>query len=240
MGSVAGLYVCEMVTARALVERNEKTLHMTTFAPDENPRSLQLYTTDPEYTYKAAKMIVDENLADHIDMNFGCPVPKVTRCGGGSALPYKRRLFANIVAAAVKATEGTDVPVTVKFRIGIDDEHHTHLDTVRDWMNEHGEKGESTVVACTALKGAHRETLNQAKGTVFYVHLYGTEDMLQSRMANRIGENMPPELLEKQLTMLETLKADELGIQLDVTRSPEQLEEDSMAAANFAAKADQS
>lgn len=131
MGSVAGLYVCEMVTARALVERNPKTLHMTTFAPDENPRSLQLYTTDPEYTYKAAKMIVDENLADHIDMNFGCPVPKVTRRGGGSALPYKRRLFGNIVAAAVKATEGTDIPVTVKFRVGIDDKHHTHLDAGR-------------------------------------------------------------------------------------------------------------
>lgn len=131
MGSVAGLYVCEMVTARALVERNPKTLHMTTFAPDENPRSLQLYTTDPEYTYKAAKMIVEENLADHIDMNFGCPVPKVTRRGGGSALPYKRRLFGNIVAAAVKATEGTDIPVTVKFRVGIDDEHHTHLDAGR-------------------------------------------------------------------------------------------------------------
>ena len=78
-GTVSGLYVCEMITARALVERNEKTLHMTTFAPDENPRSMQLYTTDPEYTYRAAKMIVDENMADHIDMNFGCPVPKVTR-----------------------------------------------------------------------------------------------------------------------------------------------------------------
>ena len=103
-GTVSGLYVCEMVTARALVERNPKTLHMTTFDPQENPRSLQLYTVDPEYTYKAAKMIVDENLADHIDMNFGCPVPKVTRRGGGSALPYKRRLFGNIVAAAVKAT----------------------------------------------------------------------------------------------------------------------------------------
>ena len=100
MGTVAGLYVCEMVTARALVERNEKTMHMTTFADDEDPRSLQLYTTDPEWTYEAAKMIVDENLADHIDMNFACPVPKVTRRGGGSALPYKRRLFGNIVAAA--------------------------------------------------------------------------------------------------------------------------------------------
>ena len=131
MGSVSGLYVCEMVTARALVERNEKTLHMTTFAPDENPRSLQLYTTDPHWTYEAAKMIVDENLADHIDMNFGCPVPKVPRRGGGSALPYKRRLFGNIVAAAVKAVAGTNIPITVKFRIGIDDDHHTHLDAGR-------------------------------------------------------------------------------------------------------------
>ena len=125
-----------MVTARALVERNEKTMKMTTFAPDEDPRSLQLYTVDPEYTYKAAKMIVDENLADHIDMNFGCPVPKITRRGGGSALPYKRRLFGNIVAAAVKATEGTDIPVTVKFRVGIDDEHHTHLDAGRIAVEE--------------------------------------------------------------------------------------------------------
>lgn len=131
MGSVAGLYVCEMITARALVERNKKTLHMTTFGETETPRSLQLYTTDPYWTYEAAKMIVEENLADHIDMNFGCPVPKVTRRGGGSALPYKRRLFGNIVAAAVKATEGTDIPVTVKFRVGIDDEHHTHLDAGR-------------------------------------------------------------------------------------------------------------
>jgi len=130
-GTVAGLYVCEMVTARALVERHPVTMHMTTFGPEENPRSMQLYTVDPEYTYAAAKMIVDENLADHIDMNFGCPVPKVTRKGGGSAIPYKRRLFANIVAAAVRATEGTDVPVTVKFRVGIDEDHHTHLDAGR-------------------------------------------------------------------------------------------------------------
>lgn len=130
-GTVSGLYVCEMITARALVERNEKTMHMIEFAPQETPRSLQLYTVDPEYTYRAAKMIVDDNLADHIDMNFGCPVPKVTRRGGGSALPYKRQLFGNIVAAAVKATEGTDVPVTVKMRVGIDDEHHTHLDAGR-------------------------------------------------------------------------------------------------------------
>lgn len=131
VGTVSGLYVCEMVTARALVERHPVTIHMTTFAPDESPRSLQLYTVDPATTYAAAKMIADEGLADHIDMNFGCPVPKVTKRGGGSALPYKRRLFGQIVAAAVRATEGTQIPVTVKFRIGIDDEHHTHLDAGR-------------------------------------------------------------------------------------------------------------
>lgn len=130
-GTVSGLYVCEMVTARALVERNESTLHMTTFGPDESPRSLQLYTVDPATTYAAAKMIVDEDMADHIDMNFGCPVPKVTRRGGGAALPYKRKLFGQIVAAAVRATAGTGIPVTVKFRIGIDDDHHTHLDAGR-------------------------------------------------------------------------------------------------------------
>jgi nifR3 family TIM-barrel protein len=131
VGTVSGLYVCEMVTARALVERHPVTMHMTTFAPDESPRSLQLYTVDPATTYAAAKMIADDNLADHIDMNFGCPVPKVTKRGGGAALPFKRRLFGQIVAAAVRATEGTDIPVTVKFRIGIDDEHHTHLDAGR-------------------------------------------------------------------------------------------------------------
>ncbi|AGP30181.1 tRNA dihydrouridine synthase DusB [Corynebacterium terpenotabidum] len=137
-GSVSGLYVCEMITARALVERNPKTLHMSRFAPDETPRSLQLYTTDPEYTYKAARMLAEEDMADHLDMNFGCPVPKVTRRGGGSALPYKRNLFAAIVGAAVKGVadagrgDGPDaIPVTVKFRVGIDDEHHTHLDAGR-------------------------------------------------------------------------------------------------------------
>jgi nifR3 family TIM-barrel protein len=130
-GTVSGLYVCEMVTARALVERHPATMHMVTFAPDENPRSLQLYSVDPENTFAAVKMIADEGLADHIDMNFGCPVPKVTRRGGGAALPFKRRLFGRIVAAAVRATEGTCIPVTVKFRIGINETHHTHLDAGR-------------------------------------------------------------------------------------------------------------
>ncbi|KAA1251845.1 tRNA dihydrouridine synthase DusB [Mycobacterium simiae] len=131
VGTVSGLYVCEMVTARALVERHPVTMHMTTFAAAESPRSLQLYTVDPDTTYLAARMIADAGLADHIDMNFGCPVPKVTKRGGGAALPYKRRLFGQIVAAAVRGTEDTDIPVTVKFRIGIDATHPTHLDAGR-------------------------------------------------------------------------------------------------------------
>ena len=131
VGTVSGLYVCEMVTARALVERHPVTMHMTTFSADESPRSLQLYTVDPATTYAAVRMVAEEDLADHVDMNFGCPVPKVTRRGGGAALPYKRRLFGQIVAAAVRATEGTNIPVTVKFRIGIDNAHHTHLDAGR-------------------------------------------------------------------------------------------------------------
>jgi nifR3 family TIM-barrel protein len=127
----AGLYVCEMITSRALVERDATTMHMITFHPDERPRSLQLYGVDPVTMGKAVQMIVDEDLADHVDMNFGCPVPKVTRKGGGAALPYKRRLFGDIVAAAVRAAEPAGIPVTVKFRIGIDEDNLTYLDAGR-------------------------------------------------------------------------------------------------------------
>ncbi|WP_460865019.1 tRNA dihydrouridine synthase DusB [Rhodococcus aerolatus] len=135
-GSADGLYVCEMVTARALVERHPDTLHMTTFAPTETPRSLQLYTVDPATTGDAVRMVVDEDLADHVDLNFGCPVPKVTRKGGGAALPYKRTLFRHVVRAAVRAAAPAGVPVTVKFRIGIDDDHHTYLDAGRIAVEE--------------------------------------------------------------------------------------------------------
>lgn len=135
-GTVSGLYVCEMITARALVEGNAKTMQMVQFAPDESPRSMQLYTTDPKYTYEAVRKIVQEDLADHIDMNFGCPVPKVTRRGGGAALPYKHQLFRNIVAAAVRGAADTQVPITVKFRMGIDDAHLTYLDAGRIAVDE--------------------------------------------------------------------------------------------------------
>ena len=129
-----GLFVSEMVTARALVERDAKTLRMVAFAADEPLRSLQLYGVDPQTMKQAAVMVREENLADHIDLNFGCPVPKVTRKGGGSALPYKRRLFAKVIAAVVEGAGGSEadaLPVTVKMRKGIDDDHLTYLEAGR-------------------------------------------------------------------------------------------------------------
>jgi len=140
----AGLYVSEMVTSRALIERHEATLDMVRFDEDETPRSVQLYGVDPAIVTEAVRMVVDEDLADHIDLNFGCPVPKVTRKGGGSALPWKRDLFADIVNGAVTAAADR-VPVTVKMRKGIDDDHLTYLEAgrvARDagvaWVSLHG------------------------------------------------------------------------------------------------------
>ena len=124
----AGLFVSEMVTARALVERNEETLRMIIPGEGESPRSVQLYATDPENLAAAVEMIGKEDLADHIDLNFGCPVPKVTRKGGGAALPYKRRLFSELVSAAVTNADKYGIPVTVKMRVGIDSNHETYLD----------------------------------------------------------------------------------------------------------------
>ena len=128
--SGAGLYVSEMTTSRALVERNAATMDMVSFADDEYPRSVQLYGVDPQVMAAAVRIIVSEDRADHIDMNFGCPVPKVTRKGGGSALPWKKDLFASIVDAAVDAADGL-VPVSVKMRKGIDDDHLTYLQAGR-------------------------------------------------------------------------------------------------------------
>ncbi|MEI6624008.1 MAG: tRNA-dihydrouridine synthase, partial [Actinomycetes bacterium] len=131
----AGLYVSEMITSRALVERNDKTMTMVSFDPDESPRSLQLYGVDPDTVAAAVRIVVAEDLADHIDLNMGCPVAKVTRKGGGAALPWKRDLFADILRSAVRASEaqarkrGIDPPpVTVKMRMGIDADHLTYLD----------------------------------------------------------------------------------------------------------------
>jgi nifR3 family TIM-barrel protein len=124
----AGIYVCEMITPVALAVRNPKTEKMIEFGPDEHPRSMQLYGVDPVITAKAVRRIVDENLADHIDLNFGCSVRKITSKGGGSAIPWKRRLFGAIIKAAVDAAAPAGIPVTIKMRKGIDDDHLTYIE----------------------------------------------------------------------------------------------------------------
>lgn len=120
-----GLYVAEMITARALVARNPKALRLCRFAPGERIRSLQLYGVNPVIVEQAARIVVDEDMADHVDLNFGCPVPKVTRRGGGSALPWKTDLFREIIQRVVRVCGEANIPVTAKIRVGIDHDHET-------------------------------------------------------------------------------------------------------------------
>jgi nifR3 family TIM-barrel protein len=138
-----GLYVSEMVTSRALVERTEESMRLIGHHESEKIRSVQLYGVDPKTISDAVTMLVAEDRADHIDLNFGCPVPKVTRKGGGAALPWKSDLFSSIVSSAVRAAG--DIPVTVKMRKGIDDDHLTFLDS--------GKAARDAGVAAVALHG---------------------------------------------------------------------------------------
>jgi nifR3 family TIM-barrel protein len=141
----AGLFVCEMITSRGLVERDSTTLKMLVFDERETTRSVQLYGTDPSYVGKATEILCAEYGVAHVDLNFGCPVPKVTRKGGGGALPWKRGLLADILAAAVDAATPYDVPVTMKTRKGLDDDHLTYLDA--------GRIAQDSGVAAIALHG---------------------------------------------------------------------------------------
>ena len=127
----AGLFVSEMVTARALIERREETFRLIKPGVGETPRSIQLYAVDPDVIGKAADLLGSEDLADHVDLNFGCPVPKVTRRGGGAALPFKRKLFSAIVESAVKSASKYGIPVTVKMRVGINSDHQTFLESAK-------------------------------------------------------------------------------------------------------------
>lgn len=140
-----GLYVAEMVTSRALVERTPESLRIISHDEDEKVRSVQLYGVDPVTVGQAVRMLVEENHADHIDLNFGCPVAKVTRRGGGAALPWKTELFASIVRTAVREATKGGIPLTIKMRKGIDDDHLTYL--------EAGKIARDSGVAAVALHG---------------------------------------------------------------------------------------
>lgn len=182
----AGLYVAEMVTSRALVERGEETFRLLSHHESETPRSVQLYGVDPATVERAVRIIVDEDRADHIDLNFGCPVPKVTRRGGGSALPWKHELFRAIVERAVRAAG--DVPLTVKMRKGIDDDHLTYL--------EAGRAAEAAGVAAIALHGrtaaqhysgtADWDAIARLKEAVTTVPVLGNGDIWQAEDALRM------------------------------------------------------
>ena len=162
-----GLYVSEMVTSRALVERTEESMRLIGHHESEDIRSVQLYGVDPKTISEAVTMLVSENRADHIDLNFGCPVPKVTRKGGGAALPYKQDLFSAIVNSAVKAAG--DIPVTVKMRKGIDAEHLTFLDA--------GKAARDAGVAAVAL---HARTASEYySGTADWNAIYELKDQLR-------------------------------------------------------------
>jgi nifR3 family TIM-barrel protein len=191
LGGASGatsLYVSEMITTRALVERSPETMRLIEHDPDEYPRSIQLYSVDPVTARAAARIIVQEDRADHIDLNFGCPVPKVTRKGGGSALPWKRDLFRAIVGAVVEEGAKRDIPVTVKMRKGIDDEHLTFLDAAL--------AAEEEGVAAVALHGrtaaqaysgqADWSAIKQLKQTVTSVPVLGNGDIWSAEDALRM------------------------------------------------------
>ena len=184
-----GLFVSEMITSRALVERTPNTLRLIQFHESEKPRSIQLYGVDPKTIAQAVTMIVDEDLADHIDLNFGCPVPKVTRKGGGSALPWKQDLFAAIVSQAVKAAG--NLPLTIKMRKGIDQDHLTFLDA--------GKMAADAGVAAIALHGrtmaehysgkADWDAIAELKQAVNGVPVLGNGDIWSAADAIRMVEH---------------------------------------------------
>ncbi|PDQ35546.1 MAG: tRNA dihydrouridine synthase DusB [Candidatus Lumbricidophila eiseniae] len=182
----AGLYVSEMITSRALVERTPESMRLIRHHESETPRSIQLYGVDPTTVAEAVRILVAEDHADHIDLNFGCPVPKVTRKGGGAALPWKLDLFRAIVSGAARAAE--DIPLTVKMRKGIDSEHLTYLDA--------GRTAEDAGVAAIALHArtasefysghADWSAIARLKETVTSIPVLGNGDIWSAEDALRM------------------------------------------------------
>jgi nifR3 family TIM-barrel protein len=185
------IYVSEMVMATALVHGNEKTQKMVAFGEDEDFRSLQIYGSDPEFVARAVRQLCEQDIADHIDMNFGCPAHKVTRKGGGAAVPVKRNLTRAIMRAAVKAAEPYGVPITCKFRIGINDDIITFLDT--------GKAAEEEGIAMIALHArtaeqhyagsAHWDRIAELKQAVTSIPVLGNGDIWEATDAIKMIEH---------------------------------------------------
>ncbi|GAA3584499.1 tRNA dihydrouridine synthase DusB [Klugiella xanthotipulae] len=184
----AGLYVSEMITSRALVERTPESLRLIQHHESETPRSIQLYGVDPATVAEAVTFLVAEDRADHIDLNFGCPVPKVTRKGGGAALPWKRDLFRDIVERAAAAAGS--IPLTVKMRMGIDAEHLTYIEAAK--------AAEGAGAAAVALHGrtanqfysghAQWDAIGALKEQVTSIPILGNGDIWSAEDAIRMME----------------------------------------------------
>ncbi len=182
----AALFVSEMITARPLVEGHARTLKLADFGPDERPRSLQLYGVDPAFVGAAVRRLVEEGRVDHIDLNFGCPVRKVTSRGGGAAIPAKPKLLRGIVRAAIEAAG--PVPVTIKVRMGIDDDRLTFLETGR--IAEGEGCAAVTLHARTAAQlydgSARWEAITELKRAVRAIPVLGNGDIWQPADAVRM------------------------------------------------------
>ena len=184
------LYVSEMITSRALVERTPISMKLIEHDVEETPRSVQLYGVDPVTVGAAVRMLVEEDRADHVDLNFGCPVPKVTRKGGGAALPWKTDLFRGIVRAAVREAGAAGIPVTVKMRVGVDPDHITFLDAGR--IAE--EEGAAAVAlhgrtAAQAYSGeADWDRIAELKAAVTSIPVLGNGDIWSADDAVRMVE----------------------------------------------------
>ncbi|MBO6049933.1 MAG: tRNA dihydrouridine synthase DusB, partial [Aeriscardovia sp.] len=154
-GKGEGMYVAEMVTARALIAGNEKAFRLLSFSPQEKLHSLQIYGINPKAVSLALKIVLDKVHVDHIGLNFGCPVPKITRRGGGSALPWKYDLFAKVVGAAKKACTGAPIAVTAKIRTGIDEDHKTYLEAGKIAQEEGADGVILHARSCAQYYGGH-------------------------------------------------------------------------------------
>lgn len=182
------IYVNEMVMATPVVHGNDKTDRMISFGPGEHPRSLQLYGSDPEIMGKAVAKLCDAGRVDHIDLNFGCPAAKVTRRGGGAAVPARPELLRAILRAAVGNASPYGVPVTAKFRMGLFDDWLTHVRT--------GEVCAEEGVAAIALHArtvqqhysgeAQWEAIAELKGAVGEIPVLGNGDIWEAKDAVRM------------------------------------------------------
>ena len=185
------VYVNEMVMATALVHGNAKTERMARFGADETFRSLQLYGSDPVIIGEAVRRLAGDDRVDHIDLNFGCPAAKVTRRGGGAAVPVKPKLLRAILSSVVGAASPHGIPVTAKFRMGIDDELLTFVRT--------GQIAEDEGVAAIALHArtaqqhyagtANWDAIGELKAAVKTIPVLGNGDIWEAADALKMVQH---------------------------------------------------